>query len=260
VFVDLHDVINPGEFTEKRLARITGVFVKSEYHKSLFTKEAQDKMHVVQNGINCSIFEKKVKRNPLLVINTSSPDRSISTFIDIAERVKKEIPNASFEWAYGWNVFDAVHKDSPDRMEWKARMQKRMKEVGIKELGRLGHEEIAELYQKAGVFLYPTKFSEIDCISARKAQTAGAYPITTDFGALKETVRFGDSFAVVDDPHGEESDYGVTGEALKLGMTQALLRQLKTPASDVYRKNMQDAMKIFDWASIASSWDVILRA
>lgn len=260
VFVDLHDVVNPAEFTEKRLARITGVFVKSEYHKSLFSPETQKRAYVVQNGINCSMFEGKERKDEKLVINTSSPDRSLSAFISIAELVKKEIPDAKFQWAYGWNVFDAVHKDSPDRLEWKARMLKRMKDVGIVELGRLGHEDIAKLYKKAGIFLYPTKFSEIDCISARKAQASGAYPVTTNFGALKETVQFGDSFDSTGDPQGEEADFGVTGKSLIIGMAQAVIRKLKEPASDIYRNDMREAMRKYDWSSIADAWSAILSS
>ena len=67
-------------------------------------------------------------------------------------------------------------------MEWKAKMQQRMKALGVEDLGRISHGEVAELYRKANIFAYPSELAEIDCISLSKAMAAGAIPITTDFG------------------------------------------------------------------------------
>lgn len=55
----------------------------------------------------------------------------------------------------------------------------------------LGHNEIAEKYLEAGIFLYPTQFYEVHCISAVKAQLAGCKMVTSDFAALAETVKTG---------------------------------------------------------------------
>ena len=55
-------------------------------------------------------------------------------------------------------------------------MQKRMRELGVEELGRINHDEIAQLYCKANVFAYPSEYEEIDCISLSKAMAAGSGP------------------------------------------------------------------------------------
>jgi len=68
-----------------------------------------------------------------------------------------------------------------------------MKEADIEDLGRITQEEVGKLYQKASIFAYPTEFAEIDCISVKKAQAGGAFPITSDFGAMKESNLLGET-------------------------------------------------------------------
>ena len=95
------------------------------------------------------------------------------------------------KWAYGWNVYDAIRAGEEQAMRWKNAIKEYMEVTGIEELGRISHKEVAKLYKSAKVFLYPTRFYEIDCISARKAQIAGANVVSSDFAALNETVEIG---------------------------------------------------------------------
>lgn len=191
IFVDMHDVISPGEFTETRLSRIDKVFVKSQFHRSLFPNVPDEKIAVIPNGIVLDDFKTPEKRDPYLIINTSSPDRSLSALARLFKRVKAQVPDAKCEWMYGWGNFDDNYADNAQMMAWKAQVIKDMKDAGITDRGRLSHQEVAKAYKRARIFGYPTEFAEIDCISARKAQIAGAIPVTTDFAALNETVQFG---------------------------------------------------------------------
>lgn len=191
IFLDLHDVIGPGELNKKRVARVDKIFVKSKFHKSLYPQVPKEKFVVVPNGIDPSQFVLKEQRDPFLMINTSSADRSVSAMIRLFPKIKALVPDAKLEWAYGWGTYEAAHKGKKDQMEWKERMQRELKEAGIKELGMVSQDEVASMYRRARIFFYPTEFAEIDCISARKAQAGGAIPVTTDFGALNETVQFG---------------------------------------------------------------------
>lgn len=255
IFVDLHDVIPDGEFNEKRLAKIDKVFVKTEFHKTLFPSISQDKFVVIPNGIDSSIFEQNLERDEKLIINTSSPDRSLSGFLDIIEEVKKEIPDIQAKWAYGWGVFDSVHGENTTVMEWKAKQEKKMKELGVENLGRISHEEVAKLYLTAGVFLYPTEFAEIHCISAVKAQAGGAYPITTDFAALDETVQYGDKI------HSEKTkdnwcenyqyDFSIKD---KKEFIEKLIYKLKNPIDSKKEEMRKWARETYNWDLIASKW------
>ena len=54
-------------------------------------------------------------------------------------------------------------------------------------LGAIKRPQLVEEEMKADLFVYPSTFDEQFCISCSEAQIAGAYPITSDFGALPTT-------------------------------------------------------------------------
>lgn len=190
IFLELHDVIPEGELTPKRLTKVQKIFVKSNFHRSLFPNVPDNKIVVIPNGLE--IYpDPTIKKDPYLIINTSSPDRSMDVLPKLFKEVKKRVPQAKLQWAYGWDGFINTYQNDPKKMQWMEQTKKEIKEAGIEDLGRITQEEVGKLYQKASVFAYPTEFAEIDCISVKKAQAAGCLPITTDFGALKETAFLG---------------------------------------------------------------------
>jgi glycosyltransferase involved in cell wall biosynthesis len=259
VFLDLHDVIPAGELNEARLAKIDKIFVKSQAHRVLFPSVPDEKFAVIPNGIVWDALQQEIERDPYLLINTSSPDRSLSTLLDCFAEVKKQVPEAKLKWAYGWNVWDDVHGDNAQAQAWRKGIEDKMKALdGFENLGKLNHGEVAELYQKAGIFAYPTAFYEIDCISARKAQAGGAYPVVTDFAALNETVMFGNK--VKTDASKENwgkdyaTDFGLQEEAAKQAWIALCVEQLRNPMSEEQRKAMRNWTRKFDWEDIARQW------
>lgn len=195
VFIDMHDVISPAEFTKKRLEKITCVLVKTQAHRQLFTNIPDEKIAVIPNGIDPTLFEDKVDKDPYLILNTSSPDRHFDATLDIFEELVRRNPDKPWKlaWYYGWGVYDQVHAENKPMIEWKEKQMDRFNKLvdeGRAEGGyMIGHKEIAKKYLEAGIFLYPTQFFEIHCISAVKAQLAGCKMITSDFAALNETVK-----------------------------------------------------------------------
>lgn len=259
VFLDLHDVIPAGEFTEKRLENVNKIFVKSQAHRALFPAVPDEKFVVVPNGIEWAKFQQDVKRDPYLIINTSSPDRSLSALVECFAEVKKQVPKAKLKWAYGWNVWDSVHTSNPKAMEWRKEVEDKIKRTkGIEVLGRLGHEDIAKLYQEAQVFAYPTAFYEIDCISARKAEAGGAIPVATDFAALNETVQFGTKVktTLANENWGKPYalDFALQDPKARKQWIAACVKALTKPMNDKKRKEMRDWTKQFDWEAIAQTW------
>lgn len=259
IYVDLHDVIEPGEFNEKRLSKITKIFVKSAFHRSLFPDIADDKFVIVPNGIDSAVFSGGEERDRYLLINTSSPDRSLSALVDCWPEIKKEVPEAKLMWAYGWKVWDTAHSDNPAMLEWKQNIQAKIETLeDFYELGRLGHDEVADLYKKAGIFAYPTEFAEIDCISLSKAMAAGAYPVATDFAALGEKTGHGGTFIHSDKNKDNwclpyQKDFSLQDEQKRKEWVDAVVKQLKKPDTNVDAMR-QWAQKTFDWENIANVW------
>ena len=217
VFVDMHDVMQDGEFTKERVSKIEKVFVKSKAHRILFPSIPDEKIAIIPNGVDVSLFEKTAEKNPYLILNTSSADRHLETTLDIFEELIKRQPDKPWKlaWYYGWGVYDSVHKDNKEMMDWKNTQMARFD--ALKALGRaeggymLSHVDIANKYLEAGVFLYATSFWEVHCISALKAQIAGCKTITSDFAALDETVQYGRKIHTKGEKWGKENTFGDSG-------------------------------------------------
>lgn len=126
------------------------------------------------------------------VIYASSYDRGLECLLDMWPKIRQLVPDATLDIFYGWNSFDAVHKQNPEQMKWKWQMIRKLHELkseGVSEHGRLSHEELAQQFKAHKVWAYPTEFDEIHCITALKAQEAGCIPVTTGCYALAETVK-----------------------------------------------------------------------
>lgn len=255
IYIDLHDVISPGEFTKKRLAKIKKVFVKTKFHKSLFPTIPEDKFVVIPNGINTSDFASETK-DQMLIINTSSPDRSMLATTEVFRRVKEIIPEAKLEWAYGWDIFDNAHANDKKMLEWKENLVSKMNAAGVTQLGKIPQHEIAKLYEKANIFLYPTEFAEIDCISAKKAQLAGCQVICTDFAALEESVQEGVKI------HSEKNkdnwclpyqiSFAVEDEKMIQVFVDKTVEALKKDI--IIRDKAKEWGKTFDWSIVSRKW------
>jgi glycosyltransferase involved in cell wall biosynthesis len=210
----MHDVVQDGEFTKERLKKIEKVFVKTNAHRILFPSVPDEKVAIIPNGIDAKMFEEKVEKNPYLILSTSSPDRHLDATLDVFEELIRRQPEKPWKlaWYYGWGIYDSVHKDNKEMMGWKERQVARyekLREEGRFEGGTmLSHTEIARKYLESGVFLYPTQFYEIHCISALKAQIAGCKTITSDFAALDETVKKGIKIHTEGEKWGKENTFG----------------------------------------------------
>lgn len=257
IFVDLHDVVPAGEFTEARLERVTKVCVKSNAHRALFPNIPDSKIAIIPNGLDIATIKNcGEKKNPFLIINTSSPDRSLNVLPEIFKRIKAKEPRARMQWAYGWEIFDNAHGGDQKKMEWAEKVRAEMAAAGIENLGRLPQHEVAKLYKRAGVFLYPSAFYEIDCISLKKAQAGGATPITTDFAAIGENNRTG-----VKIPCGVTTQdwnkpyqfyFGIEDEAQIEQFVDATIKTMHNPPGE-----SPDWTSDYTWDKTARRWEVL---
>lgn len=121
----------------------------------------------------------------------SSYDRGLECLLDMWPKIKEQVPEATLDIYYGWDMYDQMHRQNPEKMKWKWQMIRKMHDVGAVDHGRVNHQQLADAMKEIKVWAYPTEFTEIHCLTALKAQEAGCIPVVTDMAALKETVRNG---------------------------------------------------------------------
>jgi len=259
IFLDLHDTIPEAELNEKRMHKVTGIFVKSKFHRSLFPKVHDSKFIVVPNGIVSETFEGGHKKDPMLMVNTSSPDRSLTALVECFREVKKQVPEAKCKWCYGWGVWDTVNSSDTEKTEWKANMKKQLKEAGIEELGMISHEEVAKLYKKATILAYPSEFAEIDCISLSKALASGTIPITTNFAAMGEKSSYGGCYIK---SHKTKDNWCKPNQfdfSMETGKDKWVKEAVKVLKGNKVKIDRYKVLKDFSWDSILDRWNNKLK-
>lgn len=243
VYLDLHDVINPLEITEERIKQVDKIFVKSQYHRDMIPHVTDDKVVIISNGFDKELCKwNHVKRDPSCLIYASSYDRGLQEMLTFGwPIIKASIPGAELHIYYGWNLFDAVHRNNPERMMWKKKMVELMSQPGITEHGRIGHDKLMEVKSKSGIHWYATTFEEIDCISVRESAAVGCIPVTTNYAALKEK----DYVVRVDgDPYAKGTHEEIARKIVSLIKTK----------QDALRLEFKEKARRESWKAIAAKW------
>ncbi len=237
----LHDVPVALDYKKERLDNITKIIVLSKAQRELVPMVPKDKFFYSSNGFKEEHPEIKSKNLAYRAIWTSSYDRGLQHLLDVWEDVKKAVPKAELRVFYGWMLFDKFYANNPERMNWREKMETRMKELGVYHGGRLEQGEIEKEYKKAGVWAYPTDFYEINCLSAIKTQAFGAIPVVMNYAALKETVQ-----------HGIKVQGDIWDKETKLIYKKGLISAL-TEKTD-RRAMMKWAREKYSWKAIISLW------
>lgn len=237
VWLWLHDVHEPEDFTDYRIKNVNKVIVLSKYHRSLFPMIPEEKILYSANGLTIDYnLYKKVVRDPYKMIYTSCPSRGLEHLLDWWPEIKRAVPKANLHVFYGFKNFEYAHKENPEMMAWAEKMKEKLNQDGITFYGRTGQDEINQHTAEAGVWAYPTEFPEISCITAMKCQALGAYCISTGYAALAETQKYGDKVEIAN-------------------FKERLIAILKADISDSYRQEMMDwARKEFSWKKVAEEW------
>jgi len=183
------------------------VLVLSEYAREAaqryYPAVPRDRFVLTRNGIDPSLFQIEPHKEGCKVVYSSSPDRGLDRLLDYWPAIREICPEAELHVYYGfdtWERMAELHRDKIAKLQieiFRTRMEN-MADQGVVSHGRVGQAELAKAYLGASMWLYPTNFHEVSCITAMEAQAAMALPITTKLGALIETVKFG---CLIDPPN-----------------------------------------------------------
>lgn len=252
----LHDVIDAPELTKERLSNLDKIIFVSRYHADLYQDVPAEKKFVSANGIDPAQFGiENIERNPKKVVYMSAHERGQEVLQLIWPDVVREVPDAECHCYYGWEAYDNINKDNPERMAWKAKLIEEQK--GLKNFtdhGKIGHKEIVREILSAGVWAYPTGFDEVYCITGVKAQAGGAWPVYSNHAALRDTVQFGDKVEI-ESKKVDGHDVGVWTDDKIEEFKQKLIYRLKNPVTDHERQKMMEwARANMSWSSTAYDW------
>jgi len=248
----LHDVMTTDELYPERLNNLTKVIYVSKYHSEREESKSVPlkKKFPSANGIAAKDFNALDKRdfvrNPHRCIYMSANERGLRILYDIWEDVLKQVPDATLDIYYGWDSFDAINRDNAERMAWKALMQAKAEDLpGVTEHGRIPQDKLNEEIFQSGIFAYPCTFPEVNCITAQKAMSGGAVPVTSDFAVLHDIIKYGEAVPMHDFKKKDIERY-----------KRRLIWWLNHPEEQqkIRKKMMAWAREEFLWGKTAAQW------
>lgn len=196
----VHDVHVGDMLTMRRLQRFDRILCLSQWHKAFFRSSyapggvsiiPEAKVVVTRNGVDLTRFDGEETRVPHRAIYSSSPDRGLLAAVLAWPKVRERVPDAELHAFYGFYNWEESAKQANDQASLGAIAH--LKQLcrttkGVVMRDRVNQRELAREFMRAGVWLYPTWFSETSCITAMEAQAAGCRIVTSPIAALTETV------------------------------------------------------------------------
>lgn len=201
LYVWMHDVGNPRVWTPERVALIDKVLFLSNFHRSLHPNLPDDKVYLTRNGIDLERHLYRGEAKEKKIIFSSSPDRGWLTACRAFEASSLADDGWQLHCFYGfgktWQALAAElgfqhicdTGESQNMYEYEDQCRAACDGVHIINRGRVGWDVLAAEMKTASIWLYPTKFDEISCVSAMEAMAAGCKVVATDHAALAETLQ-----------------------------------------------------------------------
>lgn len=194
------------------------------------------------NGLMPEQFgEVKVRENPHSCIYGSNYARGLEVLLKVWPNIKKQFPNATLDIYYGWQHWGLMSYEKEQELKT---LVKEYSKLDVRENGLVGHQELAEAYKKASVWAYPCWGWETFCITALKAQLAGAIPAIIEGSALPETVKHGFSCKTV-------AEYEET-------LVKAL-KHAENISLEERKKYGDFILQNFTWQMIAKKWSELFE-
>lgn len=218
----------------------------------------RENLHVVENAVSpvflsqtpaAPWFEKRAA--PTLAY-ISTPFRGLDVLLAAFPAIRERVPGAGLKVFSGMKLYDQAAKNDPhDYLYAWARAL-----PGVIYSPPVSQSELAVHLRDAAALTYPSTFPETSCISVMEAMACGADVLTTELGALPETL------------HGFGRTMPMTSTLAELTrnyvefVCDALLEAQQNPAAAAERRKIQAeyVQNHYTWASRAQSWIGLVEA
>lgn len=169
-----------GEFS----CHVDKIVCISDYHAKYFETVYNIKgVDVIDLPVRIQDFPDTYEKIPNRIIFTSVPDRGLMNLHAIWPLIKRDVSDATLAITSDYRLWGVANAQNQQyRIHW-------VMSDDVDFLGALDRKTYLDEICRADIFAYPVKAqnAELFCISCAEAQYAGAYPVTSDQGALETT-------------------------------------------------------------------------
>ncbi len=186
------------------------------------------------------------KSEPILAY-TSVPFRGLELLFTIFPLIRERVPKAKLKIYSSMSVYQM---GSNQELKDFGEMYQKFREMeGVEYIGSVSQRELATAMKEVVILAYSNTFAETSCISVMEAMAAGAQIISSELGAMPETVMpFGKLIPV---------DQSVDYVAKFVDLTISYLERAKNDSEEVKVQLGNQVLlmnKSYSWELRASEW------
>jgi glycosyltransferase involved in cell wall biosynthesis/tetratricopeptide (TPR) repeat protein len=179
----------------------------------------------------------------------STPFRGLDVLLDVFPRIRAACPDAELDVFSSMQVYGVSAADDQARY---GALYAKATQPGVRLVGTVPQFELAERLKEARILAYPNSYAETFCIAAIEAEAAGCAVVTTQLGALPETVGDG-GICIPGTPHDAGYQDAFVAACVRLLTDDDAWQAMSSRALD-------RAWGEYTWPAIAAAWETSLRA
>ncbi|RIL12441.1 MAG: hypothetical protein DCC75_00450 [Proteobacteria bacterium] len=229
-------------------SRLDALLAVSSWHALTVSSRSGfpiEKTWVIRNGVYLPYFQGKETRHRKRLIYSSTPYRGLQLAPELYSALREKHPELELHIFSGYEVYGgAENYDKTAAKEFEALKARLSALPGCTVHGNRKQSELAREFMKSSLLFYPNTFEETSCMTAMEAQAAGCAIVTSDMGALPETV--GDAGILVPGKPGSPAYNKAFIEAADQLLSDDNLFQR---CSEI---GIQRAKSEFDWGQVAA--------
>lgn len=245
IILDLHDLVEPGDMTERLVKNVDKICVKSQFHASLLGDIVpKEKVEIITNGgKGDSVLSEERDLNCL--VYASSYDRGLGYMLKWGwPKIKSACPNAVLKVFYGWGGYDAMNKKTKNIESYKEVVTKLLQQDGVIDMGKVHRDVLLKEKAKANIHYYVGDYQEIDCISVRESADVGCIPVVSGDVHVFNEKKY--CLSVAGDPRKKETQEQGADNIITLLQNPELCEQI--------RSNVLIVPESERWCNVAERW------
>lgn len=156
----------------------------SPYHSQYFSD-----VYSIHNTVPIDLpvrtweYDTKTKKFPYKCIWNSMPDRGVETLANVWAKLSARVPEASLIITSDWRLWTR-HASEQHIAQYKVMFAAL---PNVRYTGAIPRTELIKHELEAQVNLATNTYEELFCISVAECQVAGAYPVSSNSGAIRTT-------------------------------------------------------------------------
>jgi glycosyltransferase involved in cell wall biosynthesis len=210
------------------------------------------KVYVTRNGVDLTLFEQSVKREPNKLIYINTPFRGLDVLLEMFPAIRKQRLDSELFLFTGMSLYGEGFSEWDREMAALYDLARTLPGVCLQE--PVAKALLATELLSARLALYPSHFGECCSIASLETQAAGTPMVTSGLAGLKDTIIGGRTGILIDVDDATLLSRSPTYKKKFIAETIALLDDDRRWEM-LSRNGREHVRSRYSWETIAAEWE-----